>query len=417
MTTRRTLFRDSDFLKLWAGQSVSMFGSLVSRMALPWTAVFVLGVGAGQMALLQTAELLPALFVGLFAGVWVDRLRRRPILIAADVGRAILLASIPVAAFLHSLSLRQLYVVALLVSVLTVFFDVAYRAYLPALVGWDRVVEGNSKLQASASIAEVSAFGISGVLVQAFSAPGAIVLDALSFVFSAVSVGLIRKPEERQTSTRAEVSASAIREVVEGLTLVWRSRTLRALAGASGILNLSHGITGVMIILFWSRDLHLPASIQGALSAIGGISTFVAALLVQRLVRRWGLGRSLAGGLLIYRLTGFLLALAGGPFWLVLIMLAIPQILGDGAAIVYEINQVSLLQSSVPDRFQGRVMASVRMAEIAGTLLGLAMGGILGQIIGYRWTLLGAAIIGMLAPLWLTLSPVRSIRGAEMTPP
>ncbi|HEX5547701.1 MAG TPA: MFS transporter, partial [Ktedonobacterales bacterium] len=195
-----SLWRHPDFLKLWAGQSVSLFGSLLTQFALPLLAALMLGAGAGQMALLAAAEVAPGLLLGFVAGVWVDRLRRRPLLIAADMGRALALASIPLAAVLGALRIEQLYVVAVLVSICTVFFDVAYPSFLPSLLRREELVEGNSKLAASESLAEVSGWSIAGVLVQVAGAPLAILVDAATFVASAVSLVSIRTKEAPPTA-------------------------------------------------------------------------------------------------------------------------------------------------------------------------------------------------------------------------
>src|SRR5438874_10187910 len=189
------LWRHPDFLKLWAGQTVSQFGSLISRFALPLVAVLTLDASPAQVAALQIAEIAPGLLVGLFAGACVDRLRRRPIMLWADVGRALLLFSIPAAALVGVLGVQQLYAVAILIGALSTFFDVAYHSYLPALVSRHALLEGNSKLQASAAVVEVGSFGIAGALVQLLTAPLAILVDAVSFVFSALSLASIRASE------------------------------------------------------------------------------------------------------------------------------------------------------------------------------------------------------------------------------
>src|SRR2546426_9011428 len=185
------LWQHPDFVRLWTGQTISVFGSLIGRTALPFTAILVLDARPYQIALLLAADIAPGLIVNPVAGVWVDGLRRRPILIAADVGRAVLLASIPVAYAFDSLRMEQLYVIACLTGALTMTFDVAYRSYLPSLVGREELLEGNSKLTASSAAAEVGAFGAAGWLVQLFTGPIAILVDAVSFLFSALFVGLI----------------------------------------------------------------------------------------------------------------------------------------------------------------------------------------------------------------------------------
>jgi MFS family permease len=402
------LWRHPDFLKLWAGQTISAFGSLVTTFALPVTAILLLNATPLQITLLSAAEYAPGLLISFFAGVWVDRLRRRPILIVADLGRAALLGSIPLAALLGVLHIEQLYLVALLVSVLSVLFDIAYRSYLPSLVRREELLEGNSKLQASASAAEVAGFGLGGVLVQALTAPGAILIDALSFLVSACSLAIIRRAEPAPAPS--EEQPNAWREIGQGLRLLLDNPILRASAGASGTFNLFRNMVGVVIMLFFLRELNLPPLILGPLFALGGISALLGALLAERLTRRWGVGRTLLGGLLISGLTTLLVPLAGGPLLLVLAMLAASQLLGDGASTIYEIHQLSLMQAITPDRLQGRVNASVRFIEWAAMLLGLLVGGLLGQTLGLRPTLFVAVFGGLLSGLWLLFSPVWRLR-------
>ncbi len=408
------LWRHPDFLKLWAGQTISAFGSLVSRFALPVTAILVLGATPLQITLLSVAELAPGLLVSVFAGAWVDRLRRRPILIAADLGRALLLGSIPAAALLGRLRIEQLYLVALLVSVLTVFFDVAYRSYLPSLVRREELLEGNSKLQASNSVAEVAGFGLAGVLVQALTAPIAILADALSFLVSAFSVAIMRKPEPPSAPTGEQTNAW--REIGQGIRLLLSNSALRTIAATTGTFNLFRSMFGVVIMLYFLRELHLLPVVMGPLFALGGVSAFFGAVLAERLTRRWGVGRTLIGSLLVSGFLSLLIPLAAGPLLLVLVMLALPQLLGDGAATIYEINLVSLVQAMTPDRFQGRINGSIRLMEWGAMLAGTFVGGVLGQTIGLRATLFLGTIGGLLSALWLICSPVRGQRAYPTLP-
>src|SRR5688500_13691764 len=222
------LWRNHDFLKLWAGQTISLAGTMVGGFALPLVAVLTLDATPLQLGLLRTFDILPAILVGLFAGVWVDRLRRRPIMIWVDLGRALVLLTIPFAALLGALRIEHLYVVAVLVGVLTLLFDVAYRSYLPTLVSRAALVEGNAKISASNSVVEIAGFGLAGALVQWLTAPIAILVDAASFVLSALSVGTIRHREPPPTPPEGRVSA--LEEVREGIRVIARTPTLRALA-------------------------------------------------------------------------------------------------------------------------------------------------------------------------------------------
>ncbi len=411
-----TLWRHTDFLKLWTGQTISIFGTLVTRFAVPLIAALLLGADAAQMALLAAAEVAPGLAVSMIAGVWVDRLRRRPILIAADLGRAVVLCSIPVAAVFGALTLGQLYLAALFVSVLSAFFDVAYPAYLPTLIGREQLVHGNSMLGASASVAEVAGWSIAGVLAQVLTAPLAILVDAASFVASALSVLAIRtrEPEPaRHTERHTMVS-----EASHGLRFTLSDPTRRALTGAGAIDQLFGNALGAIIVLYLVRELHLPAAIMGAVFAVGGVSSFLGATLATPLVRRLGLGRAMLLTALLGAPFAFFVPLAAGPLVLATALLVIAQ-LGDGAQTLYMINRLSLLQAVTPDHLQGRLHATIGMIEGAATLAGIALGGALGTIVGLRVTLFIVCAGRLLGVIWLIASPLRHLRElpALMTQP
>ena len=223
------LWRHADFLRLWAGQTISVFGSMIGGTALSFTAILFLQATPFQLGVLSAMQIVPALLAGLFAGAWVDRLRRRPLLIGADIGRALVLASLPLSALLGMLHIGQVYGVALLVSILTIIFDVSYQAYLPALVGKDELVEGNSKLSASAAVAEFGGFSIAGWLVQALTAPFAILIDAVSFGVSAITLGLIRS---REAEVIPAEHPDMFSEIGDGLQAVRQNALLRAMAAA-----------------------------------------------------------------------------------------------------------------------------------------------------------------------------------------
>ncbi len=379
------LWRNQDFLKLWAGQTVSVFGSLITGFALPLVAILTLNATPFQVALLGAAELAPGMLVGLFAGAWVDRLRRRPLLIGADLGRALLLGSVPLAAVLGTLTIGHLYVVALLVSVLTVLFDVAYVSYLPSLVRREQLVEGNSKLEASNSVAEVAGFGIAGVLVQALTAPIAILVDALTFLVSALFVGLIRAPEQapKREASPSEAPANVLREIAQGLRLVWSDRVLRGIAGANTTREFFAHVFVAVLILFLVETLGLEPAVFGFVFALGGISAFVGALYVERATRRWGVGPLMLGSFAISAGSALFMPLAFGPAPVIIGILAATQVF-DATGMAYEVNKVTLTQGLTPPRLLGRVNASMRVLEQCATLIGLLVGGVLGQTIGLR---------------------------------
>jgi MFS family permease len=401
------LWRHPDFLKLWAGQTISQFGSLISRFALPLVAVLTLDASPAQVAALQIAEIAPGLLVGLFAGACVDRLRRRPIMLWADVGRALLLFSIPAAALVGVLGVEQLYAVAILIGALTTFFDVAYHSYLPALVSRHALLEGNSKLQASAAVVEVGSFGIAGALVQLLTAPLAILVDAVSFVLSAVSLASIRASEPEPAPPEARQNTWL--EIGEGFRFVLASPLLRPLVGVKATRDCFLYVWVSMLMLFLTRDLQLPPLLLGALFALGGISSLWGALATEQIVRRWGVGRALVMGLFLSCISLLFVPLAAGPLVLIVALVGAQQLF-DGPAMVYEINEASLIQGSTPDRILGRVTASLRVVGWCAMLVGLLVGGLLGEAIGPREAMLVGALGTLPAVVWLGCSPVRTLR-------
>ncbi len=244
----KSLWRHPNFIKLWAGQTVSLFGSQISLLAIPLTAVLILNATPLQMGILTAAEAVPYLLFGLVAGVWVDRLRRRAILIVADVGRFIVLSLIPLDYLLGILRIELLYLLAFLVGTLSIFFDVAYRSYLPSLIEREQLIEGNSKLELSRSVGEIVGPGLAGVLVQVFAAPIAIMVDSLSFLASALSLLWIRTPEE---IPKVEVQRKGLRhEVLEGLRFVFGEPMLRALTGSFATLTLFNSLLEAVFVLY-----------------------------------------------------------------------------------------------------------------------------------------------------------------------
>jgi MFS family permease len=400
-----TLWRHRDFMKLWVAQTISVFGTGFTQLALPLIAVTLLGATPAQMGFLGTAEFLPFLLLGLVAGAWVDRWPRRPVLIVGDVGRALALATIPLAALAGVLRMSQLYVVGFLAGVLTVFFDVAYQAYLPALVERRQLVEGNSRLEASRSIAQVSSPGIAGVVIQLFSASVAIVLDALSYLASALFIGRIRQQEGRpDPSGRRPMVA----EVREGLGVVFGSRLLRSIAGCTGTFNFFSNVWGVLIILFAVRELSLTAATIGVVFTIGNVGALLGAFVAGRVGRRLGVGPTII-------LTSLAAALGFVPLVFATPRTAVPLLIAGGlisgfSNVVYNVTQVSLRQAITPQRLQGRMNATMRFVVWGTIPLGSLAGGALGELLGLRPAITVGVAGGLLAFLWVFFSPVRSLR-------
>jgi MFS family permease len=415
MTGETTIWRDRSFIAVWSASTISLFGSLITRTALPFAAILVLDAGPFEISVLRSGELIAGLLVGLVAGAWVDRLRRRPVLIWADLGRAVLLGSIPVAFVLGKLGLELLVFVAFAAAVLSTFFDVADNAYLPTIVPREKLVAANSALTATGSVAEFSAFGIGGFLIQVFTAPIAIAIDAVTFLVSAVLLGTIRKPEP-PPAPKAE-REPVLREIRHGVRIVARSPVLRALALSHGGTHILWGIFGTSYLLFALDELALGPAAIGLIAAMGGLGSLAGSAVAPRLVRRFGIGNTILLGMLGFLVGNTLIPLApGGAVLLGAAFLVTQQLVGDSLATVYEITETSLVQASVDDRILGRVNATVWTFTTLMTLAGAVVGGIIAEAWGLRAAFAIGLLGGVFALLAVWFSPVRFIRDAPLAP-
>ena len=403
------LWRNPNYVNLWGAATVSTYGSLVTRTALPFTAILLLDASPAAIGVLRVAELLPGFLFGLVAGAWVDRLRRKPIMIVTDLGRALLIATIPLAALLGWLGLGHLYVVAALVSVLSVFFDVAYQSILPTLVKNDELVEANSKLSAAMSVAEASAFSSAGWLIQLLTAPAAILVDAFTFIASAGLVARIRDSEAPIEPSSSDSQPSITRDVVEGLRAVWQQPILRGMVIAGVAQNLAFGLVGTVFLLYVNQEVGFAPGILGMIFAVGGISSFLGAMIAGRLPR-FGVGIVMVASLLLATVGEAFIPLATAANTAGVLFLVGQQIVADSALTVYDINQVSLRQAIAPAHILGRVNASVRVTEFGAILLGTVAAGYLGEVVGLRETLWLGVALSFIAAVALALSPVRAVR-------
>lgn len=399
------LWAHHDFLRLWGADTVSQIGTMVSAVALPLVAVKTLHASTFEVGLLTAAETAAFLLVGLPAGAWVDRVRRRPVMVGADWGRFLLLASVPVAAVAGVLTIGQLYLVALMTGVLTVFFDVAYQSYLPSLVGRDHLVEGNAKLESSRSIAQVGGPSLGGFLVQLFGAPYAVAADAVSYLLSALGIGWIRKPEP---SPELPERRHLGREISEGLRFVFSQRLLWAIAGSTATSNMFSAIAGAVWVVFLARTLALSAGTIGLLLAAGSVGGIAGALGSSWIARRIGSARTIWGAMTCAALGGVLPPLTQ-PGWR-LGLFAAGMFVFSFAAVVYNVAQVSFRQALCPERLLGRMNATMRFLVWGTMPLGGVLGGAIGTALGPRGALWVAAAGGFLAPLWTLLSPMRRMR-------
>jgi predicted MFS family arabinose efflux permease len=410
--TAPSLWRHADFVKLWIGQTISQFGTIVTRTAVPLVALLVLGARPRELALLVIVTSAGVLLVGLFAGAWVDRLRRRPLLIAADVVRAALLFSIPLAFGLGVLGMEQLYVVTFLSACLGALFDAAYPAYVPTLIGRARLVEANGKLAASSSLAEIGAPGFAGALVQIVSAPFAILVDAVSFVVSAVSLALIRTPEPSRPAR--EATTRVVEEIREGLRIVRRHAILFPLAARSFPDHVFGSFYGVLYSIYLLEELHLDPFILGVVISAGGVSSLVGSIFASRVVRALGIGRAILWPALAASAIGVLTPLAQGPVAVAALMVFVPQLIGDGLKTIEGVGELSLIQGVSSDRVLGRVNATMNViAHGIGYPLGAVAAAVVAEAIGVRGAI-AVGWAGMAASLlFIVFSPIPALRSAE----
>ena len=405
---RSGLWRHADFLKLWSAETVSQFGTQISQLALPFIAIVVLDASPFAVAALGTVEFLPFLLFTLPAGVWVDRLPRRAILITADYARALLLFTVPIAYAFDALTLAQLFVVGFLVGTFTVLFDVSYQSYLPSLVQRDQIIEGNSKLELSRTTAQITGPGVAGGLIGLITAPYAVLVDAISFLGSGAFLQAIRKQELKPVVTDG-VKPRMRTELWEGLVYVVRHPLLRPQAICTGTSNFFSNVTFSIFLVYAVRTLDLSAEEVGLIFTLGGPGGLLGALLSQRITRRFGVGRTTIAMSVLWGSAGFLVPLAPQSFphpYLVAMGL-----ISSFAIVVYNITQVSLRQAITPERIQGR-MNSVMRFLVWGTIpLGSLTGGALGTTIGLRETLFIGAAGGLVSGLPIILSRAQRTLG------
>jgi len=386
---RGSLRHNRDFVRLWIGQSISQVGSQVTLLALPLIAIRVLDAGPFALGVLAAAETAPFLLIGLPAGVWVDQWRRRSVLIAADVGRAAVLASVPIAYAFDALTMGQLYAVAVATGSLTVFFDVAYQSYLPSLVDAGQLVEGNARLELSRSAAQVAGPGLAGVLVQLVRGPMAIAFDSVSFGLSALFVARIRTPEKRPIDADESTGTMGSR-IAEGLRYVLRHPLLGRIAATTALFNFFSAVGMAVFLLYAVRRLGIDPAVVGIIFSIGSTGFVLGSILAQRTTRLLGVGPALAVAGTVQGAAFLLVPLAPADGAVAFFIAAF--IFEAVAAPIYGITQVSLRQTITPARMQGRTNATMRFLVWGALPVGSVVGGVLGDAIGLRSTLWVAAI-------------------------
>ena len=406
--TFRGLWRSRDFRKLWLSLTITSFGAQITNLALPLTAALLLNATPMQMGILVALETLPFALVSLHAGVLLDRVRKLPVIIFADVGRGLALLVIPIAAWFGSLSMEILFAVGFLCGVQNVVGGAAYQVLLAQMAGRKRLVEANAKTARGETSAALIGPGIAGGLIQALTAPFAIAFDAATFFISAL---LLRRIEARNDVAHQRARAGVWHEIGEGLKLVWQNRTLWGLAWLAGIWQLLHHMQIAVLILFATRELSLSAGAIGLAYACGGLGCVLASAVAQRFSARFGVGPVIVHGLVLTALGWQAFGLIGGPPWVATLALGAAMLVFDFGTILYVINYLSLRQAITPDRLLGRMTATMRFLTVAPAPLGSLVGGALATAIGLRATLLTVGALGLVlvaaAMLW---SPVRRHR-------
>jgi Major Facilitator Superfamily len=407
------LWRHADFLKLWTAQAVSALGARITREGLPFAAVVSLGASPAQVGVLAALTRGPAILVGLVGGGFVDRSRRRPILIGADLGRAVALATIPLAAWWGRLAIDQVYVVAAAVGALSVLFDIADHAYLPGLIGRDLLVDGNAKLALTESVAEIGGPGLYGVLFQLLTAPLAIAVNAGTYLFSAVVLAGIRAPESAPDAGGPSAGgpgrlAAGFRA---GLAVALAHPAIRPLLIMTVLSALFGSFYSALYTLYAVRVLGLSAPMLGATVASGGVAALAGAALAGAVIRRLGLGRAFVFTGVVASAGSLLIPLAGGTPAAGMAMLVGAQLIGDSFGTVTEIAGRTLRQTLVPPELLGRVGGVFATLPGVSGVAGAVLGGWLGGVLGARETLFIACAGVIAAPLLALFSPLVRLPG------
>lgn len=405
------MLHNPDFVRLWTAQTISQFGTQISLLALPLVAVTLLNASPFEVAALGTIEFLPFILFSLPAGAWVDRLRRRPILIVGDLGRAAVLATIPAAYVLGVLTIWQLYAVGFVVGTLTVFFDVAYQSYLPSLVERDQLVDGNGKLETSRTIAQTAGPALGGGLIGLVTAPLAILADAVSFVLSAVFVFAIRRHEpapDRRADEHGRARGSLRQEVTDGLRYVLGNRYLRGIAASTATSNFFSNVALATFIVYAVRDLRLTPFEIGLTFGLGNVGSVIGALMADRVARRIGVGPAMVGAVALGGPGLLFIALAPREF-------AIPFLVAGAflqgfGVVVYNINQLSFRQAITPTSMLGRMNATMRFIVWGTIPLGAIVGGAIATLVGLQAAILAGALGAFLGVIPLLVTPVRTLR-------
>jgi MFS family permease len=395
-------------MKMWTGQTISQFGSSISQLALPIIAIKLLHASPFAVAALGTVEFLPFLLFTLPAGVWVDRLPRRAVLIVGDVGRGLLLMSVPIVYLAGHLSMAQLFAVGFTTGTLTVFFDVAYQSYLPALVDRELLTDGNSKLEVTRSAGQFAGPAVAGQLIQQLTAPYAVVWDSVSFFISGTFLVAIRKKEPPLEKKEDGRRAGMRHELWEGLLYVVKHPYLRPQAISTGTSNFFSNVAFSILLVFAVRTLHMSTGLIGIVFAVGNLGWLAGAAGAPRMQRWLGVGGATILGAALSGPATLLVALT--PVSFPVPFLVAGSILGGFGAVVYNIQQLSLRQAITPERMQGRMNSVMRFLVWGPIPVGALVGGAIATSFGLRTALFVGAVGGFTTTIPLILSPIRKLK-------
>jgi MFS family permease len=404
-----SIFKNKDFTKLWMGHSISGLGSQFTMFVLPLLATIMLGASPAQMGLLTSLGFLPFLLFSLFAGVWVDRFRRRPILITASLFNALSLLAIPVLYFLDALSILALLIVQFLVGTGTVFMTIAANTYMPSLIKREQLVDGNSKIQLSNSVARIAGSGLGGGLVALLSAPVVILFDIMTYFMSIIFLLSIKTKEETREVKKSE--RNIFNEIGEGIKIVFNSPVIRTILFSSTWYNFFYSMFLPLFILFVGVDLKLSSTIIGVIFGMGGVGAIIGSTLAKKLVSKLGFGSLLSK---INILTGVsILLMVGATFLDTIFMVAlliVAQITLSACATIYSINTVSLRTAITPNHLLGRTNASLTAISFGILAIGPILGGGIAQLIGNEMMIIICGIGIALSTVVIYFSPVRLIK-------
>jgi predicted MFS family arabinose efflux permease len=401
------LLRQPEFLKLWAAQSISQIGDQITLLALPLVAVLTLDASAAQMGFLVAAELMPHLLFSLFAGVWIERSRRRRrLMIVADLGRALLLASVPLAAAFDVLSFPQLYAVGFAVGTFAVMFEISWPTLFVAVVPRRDVVDANSKMSLSRSLSYVVGPSAAGFLVQALTAPVTLLVDAFSFLGSALFLTRLRAQEPLVEDDGNGV----LRSLREGMRFVFRDELIRSNLACAATVNLFNYAFHAIFILYATRELGVAPGTLGIALGAGAVGGILGALIAPRLERLIGIGRSVVLGSVLFPAPLILVPIASGSELQLGLMLSAAEFLSSVGVMIWDVSAASMLYLRTPDRIRARAAGTLRFVNYGIRPLGALLGGALGTALGLQTTLWIGVLGALMGVVWLFFSPIPRLR-------